>query len=152
MRVAVIFGGTKMSIAVVGMLDEREEALSLIRDRIEERGHKALLIDISIGTGAIVPSLKADIGYGELSALGGGPSSGVAEMLPDGREEAISIMAGGLAEKIMSLHKGGGLEGMIAIAGMTGAMISASVTRVYRRTSSSSIGIGTPAPTVRLHP
>ena len=113
-----------MSIAVIGMIDEREEALSLIRERIEQRGHKALLIDISIGTGAIVPSLKADIGYGELSVLGGGPSGGVAEMLPDGREEAISIMAEGLAEKIMSLHENGDLEGMIAIAGMTGAMIS----------------------------
>jgi uncharacterized protein (UPF0261 family) len=113
-----------MSIAVIGMIDEREEALSLIRERIEQRGHKALLIDISIGTGAIAPILQADISFGELSELGGGPSMGVAEMLPDGREEAISIMAGGLAEKIMSLHESGDLEGMIAIAGMTGAMIS----------------------------
>jgi uncharacterized protein (UPF0261 family) len=113
-----------MSIAVIGMIDEREEALSLIKDRIEQRCHKALLIDISIGTGAIVPSLKADIGCGELSELGGGPSAGVAAMLPDGREEAISIMARGLTEKILSLHQSGDLEGMIAISGMTGAMIS----------------------------
>ena len=113
-----------MPIAVVGMIDEREEALSLIRERIERRGHKALLIDISIGTGAIVPSLKADVGFGELSELGGGPATGVAAMLPDGREEAISIMARGLTEKIMALHKRGDLEGMIAISGMTGAMIS----------------------------
>ena len=45
-------------------------------------------------------------------------------MLPDGREEAISIMARGLTEKILSLHKSGDLEGMIAISGMTGAVIS----------------------------
>jgi uncharacterized protein (UPF0261 family) len=113
-----------MSIAVVGMIDEREEALGLIRNRIEQRGHKALLIDISIGTGAIVPSLSADIGCGEISQLGGGPASGVAAMLPDGREEAISIMARGLTEKILSLHKSGDLEGMIAISGMTGAVIA----------------------------
>ncbi len=113
-----------MAIAVVGMLDEREEALSLIKERIEQQGHKALLVDISIGTGAIVPSLKADIGYGELSELGGGPSTGVAGYLPDRREEAISIMAKGLREKIMALHKSGDLQGMIAISGLTGAMIS----------------------------
>jgi len=113
-----------MPIAVVGMIDEREEALGLIRERIEQRGHKALLIDISIGTGAIVPALKADIGCGEISQLGGGPSAGVAAMLPDGREEAISIMARGLAEKILSLQESGDLEGMIAISGMTGAVIS----------------------------
>ncbi len=113
-----------MPIAVVGMIDEREEALGLIRERIEQRGHKALLIDISIGTGAIVPLLKADIGCGEISQLGGGPPTGVAAMLPDGREEAISIMARGLAEKILSLQESGDLEGMIAISGMTGAVIS----------------------------
>ena len=113
-----------MTIAIVGMIDEREEALGLIKERIEQHGHKVLLIDICIGTGAIVPSLKADVAYGELSELGGGPSEGVAGYLPDRRKEAISIMAKGLKEKIMSLHKSGDLQGMIAITGLTGAMIS----------------------------
>jgi uncharacterized protein (UPF0261 family) len=113
-----------MAIAVVGMIDEREEALRLIRDRIVQRGHRAVLIDISIGTGAIVPSLNADVGYGQVSELGGGPPEGVSGMLPDGREEAISIMARGLKEKILSLQRNGELEGMIAISGMTGAMIA----------------------------
>ena len=113
-----------MAIAVVGMIDEREEALSLIKERIEQHGHKALLIDISIGTGAIVPSFKADIECGELSELGGGPSEGVAGYLPDRRREAISIMAKGLKEKVMAFHKSGDLQGMLAISGLTGAMIS----------------------------
>lgn len=113
-----------MAIAVVGMLDEREEALSLIRERIEQRGHKALLIDISIGTGAIVPSIKADIDFNELSELGGGPSEGVAGYLPERREEAISIMTKGLKEKVMTLYKNGYLQGILAISGLTGAMIS----------------------------
>jgi len=113
-----------MAIAVVGMIDEREEALGLIKERIEQHGHKALLVDISIGTGAIVPSLKADIECGELSELGGGPSAGVAGYLPRQREEAISIMARGLREKILALHKRGDLQGVIAVTGLTGAMIS----------------------------
>ena len=113
-----------MAIAVVGMIDEREEALSLIKERINQRGHKALLVDISIGTGAIVPSIKADIGCGELSELGGGPSEGVAGYLPDRRKEAISIMTKGLKNKIMALYKNGDLDGMVAVSGLTGAMIS----------------------------
>ncbi|MFC1494480.1 Tm-1-like ATP-binding domain-containing protein [Thermodesulfobacteriota bacterium] len=113
-----------MTIAVVGMIDEREEALRLIKERIEQHGHKVLLIDISIGTGAITPSLSADIDYGELSELGGGPSEGVAGYLPDRREEAISIMTRGLKEKIMELYKNSDLKGMLAITGLTGAMIS----------------------------
>ena len=37
-----------MAIVIVGMLDEREEALNIIKDQIEKRGHKAILIDVSI--------------------------------------------------------------------------------------------------------
>ena len=113
-----------MSIAVVGMIDEREEALNLIKERIEQHGHKALLIDVSIGTGAINPSIKADVDYGEISLLGGGPSEGVAGYLPDRREEAISIMANGLKDKIVALYMRGELDGILAVTGLTGAMIS----------------------------
>jgi uncharacterized protein (UPF0261 family) len=112
-----------MSIAVVGMLDEREEALSVVKEEIERRGHGALLIDISIGTGAVVPSLKANVSYGELAELGGGSSAGVAGLLMNHRDEAISIMCKGLVKKISALHATGELQGIIAISGMTGALI-----------------------------
>jgi uncharacterized protein (UPF0261 family) len=113
-----------MFIAIVGMLDEREEALSLIKDRLEQKGHKALLMDISIGTGAIIPSIKADVTCGELASLGGGTSAGVAGMLADQRDKAIAIMSQGLTKKFTSLHDAGQLDGAIAISGMTGALIS----------------------------
>ena len=113
-----------MAIAVVGMIDEREEALGLIKERIEQRGHMALLMDITIGTGAIVPSLKADISCGELSGYGGGPSDGVAGYLPARRKEAISIMTRGLKKKVMELYNIGELDGILAVSGLTGAMIS----------------------------
>jgi uncharacterized protein (UPF0261 family) len=113
-----------MPIAIVGMLDEREEALGLIRSRIKQRGHKALLLDISIGTGAIVPLLKPDVSCGELAALGDGPPAGVAGMLIDQRDKAISIMARGLMKKLSDLNAAGELQGIIAISGMTGALIA----------------------------
>jgi uncharacterized protein (UPF0261 family) len=113
-----------MSIAIIGMLDEREEALGFIKSQIERRGHQTLLMDISIGTGAIAPSLKADVRCGELSQLGGGPADGVARILPDQRDKAISIMAKGLTEKISLLHTTGELQGILAISGMTGALIA----------------------------
>ena len=113
-----------MAIAVVGMIDEREEALGLIKERIEQRGHMALLMDITIGTGAIVPSLKADISCGELSEYGGGPSDGVAGYIPARRKDAISIMTRGLKEKVMELYNKGELDGILAVSGLTGAMIS----------------------------
>jgi uncharacterized protein (UPF0261 family) len=113
-----------MSIAVVGMLDEREEALGTIKSQIEQRGHKTVLIDISIGTGAIVPTLKADVTCRELVLLADGPAEGVEGMLMGQRERAISIMADGLTKKISALHASGEIQGILAISGMTGALIA----------------------------
>jgi uncharacterized protein (UPF0261 family) len=45
-------------------------------------------------------------------------------MLLDQRDKAISIMAEGLTKKILSLHENGALEGILAISGMTGALIT----------------------------
>jgi uncharacterized protein (UPF0261 family) len=64
-----------MAIAIVGMLDEREEALRVIRDRIGQRGHETCLIDISVGTGGIVPTLVPDVGWRELAQLAEAPPS-----------------------------------------------------------------------------
>jgi uncharacterized protein (UPF0261 family) len=109
-----------MAIVIVGMLDEREEALRIIRDRIRQRGHDTCLMDISIGTGAIVPTLEADVSCRELAEL--------AEMragLAVGRGHTpTSIMTEGLRAKTTELYGCGDLQGFIAIAGMTGALIS----------------------------
>jgi uncharacterized protein (UPF0261 family) len=113
-----------MSIAIVGMLDEREEALSVIKNRIEQRGHKTMLIDISIGTGAIVPEIKADVTSGKLAEMGGGSLDGVAGLLRDQRDQAISIMARGLTKMLSTMNAAGEIQGIIAISGMTGALIS----------------------------
>jgi uncharacterized protein (UPF0261 family) len=113
-----------MSIVIVGMLDEREEALRIIKEQIERRGHETWLIDISIGTGGIIPSLKADVNPGEVvkaverevEEAGDGPQS----------EETMRafLMREGLVKKVSALRKSGKLDGMIAITGMTGALIS----------------------------
>jgi uncharacterized protein (UPF0261 family) len=109
-----------MPIAIVGMLDEREEALRIIKERIEQRGHRTCLMDISVGTGAIIPKLKADVSCRELAELGEKQKG-----LPVGKKStATSIMAEGLRAKISALHESGELQGIIAITGMTGALIS----------------------------
>ncbi len=109
-----------MAIAIVGMLDEREEALRIIRDRIRQRGHDTCLIDISVGTGAIVPTLEADVSCRELAELAEARAG-----LAVGRGDTpTSVMAEGLRAKTSDLCVRGDLQGMIAIAGMTGALIS----------------------------
>ena len=113
-----------MAIAVVGMLDEREEALKIIKDQIEKRGHQAILIDVTIGTGAIAPTLKADVSSDEIARLAGGTLEDIKKMLAKERDKATSMMAEGLSKKVLDLHQAGRLKGIIAIAGMTGTFLS----------------------------
>jgi uncharacterized protein (UPF0261 family) len=113
-----------MAIAIVGMLDEREPGLTLIKDHIEKKGHKAYLIDISMGTGAIDSALQADITCDEISLAGGAPIEGVREMLAKERDKATSTVAKGLGKKLLDLHEAGELKGVIAVGGMTGTFIT----------------------------
>ncbi len=108
-----------MAIAIVGMLDEREEALGVIRDRIQRRGHETCLIDISVGSGAIVPVLEPDVSQRELAAL----AAESAGLTIAGGHSATSIMTAGLRAKVAALFGAGELQGIIAITGMTGALI-----------------------------
>jgi uncharacterized protein (UPF0261 family) len=113
-----------MAIAIVGMLDEREQVLRMIKDQIEKRGHKVILIDITIGTGAIAPALKADVTSDEIARLAGGSLEDIKKMLAKERDKVTSMMAEGLSKKVLQLHKAGDLKGIIAIAGMTGTFLS----------------------------
>lgn len=113
-----------MTIAIIGMLDEREEALRLLKEQIEQRGHKAILIDVSIGTGGIKPSLKAEVTCEEVAQAGGTTINKIREMVAKERERATSIMADGLAKKVLELYRAGELKGVIAAGGMTGTFLS----------------------------
>lgn len=113
-----------MSIVIVGMLDEREEALRIIKDQIERRGHETVLIDIAVGTGAVVPSLKADVSCREIVALAERAARGERDTCASGEVAITSLMAEGLAREVSILHASGELQGIVAITGMTGALIS----------------------------
>jgi uncharacterized protein (UPF0261 family) len=113
-----------MAIAVCGMLDEREDGLLLIKEQIERRGHQTVIIDFSIGTGGIQPSLKAEITCDELARAGGANIETIRATLKTEREKSTSAMARGLVIKTKELLDAGTLQGIIAVGGMTGTMIS----------------------------
>ena len=113
-----------MTVVIIGMLDEREGALKIIKDEIERRGHKTILIDISIGTGGIASSVKADVSCDEILQLAGGTIEEVKGVLVTDRDKATAILAEGLTKKLLELYRTGELQGVIAIAGMTGTFLS----------------------------
>ena len=113
-----------MSIAIIGMLDEREEALQLLKEGIEARGHQTALIDITIGTGAIDPTLKADVPCDDVARAGGSTIEEIKGLIPKESNRATSMMAKGLQDKLLDLHQKGVLQGVVAVAGTTGSLIS----------------------------
>ncbi len=113
-----------MSIVIVGMLDEREEALSLLKKEIEADGFKTLIVDISIGVGGIKPGLKAHIGNDEVAEAGGSSIEEIKAMLSTKRAKATSKMAEGLQKKLLDILENKTLEGVVAVGGMTGTFIS----------------------------
>jgi uncharacterized protein (UPF0261 family) len=113
-----------VAIAVCGMMDERDIGLKLIKEHIEKRGHQAIVIDFSIGTGAIEPSFAADITCDDLSLAGGMTREQVRAGFTKQRDAVTAAMAKGLELKLSELHRAGSLQGVIAVAGMTGTLIT----------------------------
>ncbi len=112
-----------MAIAVCGMLDERDVGLRLIKAHIEARRHKAIVVDFSIGTGGIEPSFTADITCDDLARSGGTTREKIRAGLSTERDKITSAMSRGLATTLNELHRAGDLQGVIAVAGMTGTLI-----------------------------
>jgi uncharacterized protein (UPF0261 family) len=106
------------------MLDERDVGLRLIQTQIEKRGHKAIVIDFSIGTGGIQPSFKADITCEEVAVAGGTSGDKIRAGLSTERDKVTAAMARGLASQLSEIHRRGALQGIIAVGGMTGTLIS----------------------------
>jgi len=119
-----------MTIAVIGMLDEREAGLALIKKTIEKRGHRIALIDISIGTGAIKSALKADVANEELARLGGTTVEAIGAMLANERDRATATVAAALGKKLTEMLAAGDLQGVIAVGGMTGTFITLSAMKL----------------------
>jgi uncharacterized protein (UPF0261 family) len=113
-----------MAIAVIGMLDEREPAIKMLKEEIEKRRHKTILINISIGTGGIVPSLEAQVTEDDVARAGGSTAEEIRKMILKERDKATSIMSSGLIKKVLELHRAGELNGAVAIGGMTTTIIS----------------------------
>lgn len=118
-----------MPILIIGMVDEREEALTLLKEKIERRGHKVTLADVSIGTGSIVPALKPEITPEEIAQAGGSNLEAIRGMLAKERDKAISTMAEGMTKKTVEMYAAGELQGVIAVAGMTGTFLSLTIMR-----------------------
>lgn len=112
------------TIAVLGTLDTKGPEHAFVAERIRERGHRPLLIDV--GTGGppqVIPDVTREViakaGAIDLSAL----------ILRGDRGECVTAMAGAAATAIEQLYRDGRFEGIITLGGSGGTAIGSAAMR-----------------------
>lgn len=112
----------KKKIVIIGTVDTKGDQLRFLKERIECRGHEAILMDISMGGD---PSYQADITPEEIAGLA---SKDIEEIRASkDRLAATNAMSAGAQQKALDLLSQGELDGIVSLGGSTIALISSQV-------------------------
>ena len=112
------------TIAVVGALDTKGKEFAFVKERIEERGHKALVIDTSV---VGEPLFKADVPREKVAKAGGSTIQKLQEKADRG--EAMDAMTKGIAKVVKELHDDGKIDGVFSMGGSAGTSVGTSAMR-----------------------
>jgi len=115
----------KKGILIICNLDARSEELKFVKPMIEAKGHRAILMDVSMGK---PPPFPGDITCDEVAEAGGLSIETVREYIrtKKGREPVDNQIRG--ATKIaQELAKKGEIQGVIGLGGGTNTVIATSV-------------------------
>ncbi|MGD0486352.1 MAG: Tm-1-like ATP-binding domain-containing protein [Syntrophorhabdales bacterium] len=110
------------SIVILGTLDTKGEHLHLLKKKIEQRGHRGLILDLSMGS---VPSYPADIPAAEVALAAGHRI----EELVAARDRSASadVMIAGAQVKMAELLSKKQIDGIVAMGGASMALIASRV-------------------------
>jgi uncharacterized protein (UPF0261 family) len=112
------------TIVIVGTLDTKGEELGYVKELIQGRGHKTIVIDVGI---LGEPPFQPDIGHEEVAEAAG---TKLREIIALGGEgEAIAVMTEGASKIAQRLHSEGRVDGIIALGGSMGAWLGLAVMR-----------------------
>lgn len=109
-------------IAIIGTLDTKGAEIKHIQKRIEDRGHKAIVMDV--GVGGEVP-FEPSITRGQIAEAAG---SSLEEIIAiDNEAIGTRIMAAGTSKILKELYSNDGLDGVLAIGGTVGTSLALTV-------------------------
>ena len=112
------------TIAVIGALDTKGEELRFVKEEIERRGHKVLMIDTSVIDEPLIPP---DIPSREVAEAGGSSLAALRERRDRG--EAMKVMAKGAAVVVARLHQAGKIDGILGMGGSAGTAVGTAAMR-----------------------
>jgi len=106
------------AIVIVGTLDTKAEEIGFIRDFIERKGHKALIVDGGItGSTPLAPDISRE-------EVAGAAEKTLADIIALGNEgKAIATMAEGAAKIVHALYSTGSADAVISIGGSMGTSL-----------------------------
>lgn len=112
------------TIALIGALDTKGREFAFIKEEIENRGHRVLLID----TGVVDPPLlQADVPRADVAAAGG---TSLPELVGRrDRGEAVAVMARGAATVVRHLYEQGRIDGVLSMGGSAGTAVGTAAMR-----------------------
>jgi uncharacterized protein (UPF0261 family) len=112
----------KKHIAVMGTLDTKGEEILFLKQQLERRGCKVIVIDVSMGS---QPLFEADVGPAEIARLGG---STIEEIRASkDRDLVTQVMERGAMDKVKQFYSAGKVGGIMAVGGSTMALFGAQV-------------------------
>jgi len=110
------------TIAIVGTLDTKGEEVKYLKELIERRGHKAIVIDTGVLGAA---PFAAEITREQVAEAA---RADLKELIALGDEgEAMAAMAEGAVKIAQELHSGGRLDGIVALGGSMGTSLGIAV-------------------------
>ncbi|MGD0229166.1 MAG: Tm-1-like ATP-binding domain-containing protein [Syntrophorhabdales bacterium] len=110
------------TIVILGTLDTKGEHLYRLKKHIEGRGHRALILDLSMGS---VPAFAADIPAAEVAMAGGRRIEDL--MATRNRSVSTEVMITGAQQKVMELLSKKEIDGIVAMGGASMALIASRV-------------------------
>ena len=112
------------TVVIVGALDTKGAEFNFVKSLIEAEGLRTLVVDFGVmGSPAFAPDVSraevAAAGSGDLARLAGGGH----------KDEAMQVMADGLAVVVRRLYDEGRLDGIIGMGGSGGTSIATTAMR-----------------------
>ncbi|MEW6375973.1 MAG: Tm-1-like ATP-binding domain-containing protein [Thermodesulfobacteriota bacterium] len=112
----------KKTIVIISTLDTKGSEAAFLKNLIQERGHRVILLDTNTGG---EPSILPDIAAREVAKAGGGNIEEIRKMKDTGK--AYGIMIEGAIKKVQGLLEKGQLDGIISFGGASNTSIGTTI-------------------------
>ncbi len=114
----------RKTVVLVGSLDTKGKEFAFVKERIEREGLETLVVDFGV---VGPPAFPPDVSRNEVAAAGGGDLSRLA--CGDHKDEAMRVMADGLAAVVRKLFDDRKLDGILGMGGGGGTSIATAAMR-----------------------